>query len=70
MITQITPASSTCAHSLIRKPVTRLAIPTEASTHMTTPSAIRFSWPRSPNTGVSTLATSSGPISDVGYARW
>ena len=44
----------------------RLAIATEASTHSSTPSAIRFSVPGRPKTGVSNLAITSGTSSDDG----
>ncbi len=65
MIVQMTAAASSCPPGLTRRPVARLAIATEVRTHISTPSAIRFSVPGRPKTGVSSLATSSGTISEV-----
>jgi hypothetical protein len=45
MISQIIAATSSYAHSRTRRPTARLAIPAEAITHITTPSATRFSVP-------------------------
>ena len=69
MISQRMAATSSCAHSLNRRPVARLAIPIEAPAHSSTASAIRFSVPGRRSTGVSTLASSSGTTSDEGYVR-
>ncbi len=44
-----------------------LAMPTDASAHISTPTAIMFRLPDRPKTGVSTLPISSGTSSDDGY---
>ncbi len=66
IISQQAAATSSWAHSLIRSPTARLAMATEASAHHTAPTAIRFSVPDRPKTGVSTRPISSGTSSDDG----